>query len=932
MQPRVTAVLVARNGAQYLPRTLEALAAQVRRPDRVIFVDMSSTDSTARLLTSAPVVTAPNRRSLGAAVAFGLHAAAPVAVDNEWLWILGHDNAAHPGALSALLGAVEVAPSVAIAGPKLMRWDDPAVIANFGETLTRFGRSLAVVSEELDQAQHDIQSDILGVEAGGMLVRREVWTALGGFDPALPSVDAGLDFSVRARLAGHRVIGVPAARVATAGPPELFGRRSVSAGAQNRIRRSAQLHRRLVYSPPLALPLHWLTLVPLAILRSLVHLLAKRPGSVGGELAAGISAAFDGSVIGARRRLRRARVLGWAAVDALRMPLAEVRERRAHERSSTSVGAVERTGPGFFAGGGAWVVLFAAVAGVVAFGRFVDASALAGGALVPLSASVGELWSHVGVAWRDIGPGFLAAADPFGYLLATLGTLTFWSPSLSIVALYLVAIPLSALTAWVCAARFSVRPWAPVVAALAWAAAPPLLSSLAGGHLGAVVAHILLPTLVVALVGAARSWATAAVAALVFAAIAASTPILVPALLVLLVAWIVARPTSVHRLIGIPIPAVALVAPLVAQQLARGNWLGLVADPGLAVVNSPPSGWQLALGAPMAGLHGWESFMAGFGVAPAVAPLVVMMLLAPLAALALLALFLPGSRRSIPAMLIALLGFVTAVVGTHISVSLVGSQATPVWPGAALSLYWLGLVAAMAVALDALGKSAALPAFMAGVGVVAVALPLVTSAASGAIAVTESTGRLLPAFVSAEAANDPTLGTLELTAQPNGAIAVTVHRGLGTTLDEHSTLASTDTLLSEADARLATLAGNISSRSGFDVAAELDALHIAFLLVPDASAANALAHDRIVEALDGNRILTPIGETAYGFLWHYELLGEGEAPTGPGATDTALGVAILVGQGLVFGMTILLAIPTTRRKRVRAARVTPATSEEGGAK
>jgi hypothetical protein len=198
--------------------------------------------------------------------------------------------------------------------------------------------------------------------------------------------------------------------------------------------------------------------------------------------------------------------------------------------------------------------------------------------------------------------------------------------------------------------------------------------------------------------------------------------------------------------------------------------------------------------------------------------------------------------------------------------------------------------------------------------------------------VTESTGRLLPAFVSAEAASDPTLGTLELTAQANGGIAVTVHRGLGTTLDERSTLASTDTELSEADARLATLAGNISSRSGFDVAAELDALHIAFVLVPDASASNALAHDRIVEALDGNRILTPIGETAYGFLWHYELLGEGEAPSGPGPTDTALGVAILVGQGVVLGMTILLAIPTTRRKRVRAARVTSGTGEEGEAK
>ncbi|MFX4404575.1 hypothetical protein ABTA52_19660, partial [Acinetobacter baumannii] len=76
---------------------------------------------------------------------------------------------------------------------------------------------------------------------------------------------------------------------------------------------------------------------------------------------------------------------------------------------------------GFFAAGGAWVVLVAAVAGIVAFGHFAAAPALAGGGLAPLSATVGELWSHVGYAWRDIGPGFLGAADPFGYVLAVLG-------------------------------------------------------------------------------------------------------------------------------------------------------------------------------------------------------------------------------------------------------------------------------------------------------------------------------------------------------------------------------------------------------------------------------------------------------------------------------------------------------------------------------
>ncbi len=930
MQPRVTAVLVARNGAQYLPSTLAALAAQTRRPDSVIPVDISSTDLSPELMLKAypsQLVRASARSSFGSAISQAL-GAVPQTVENEWLWLLGHDNAPEPGALSALLGAVEVAPSVAVAGPKLMKWDAPDVIERFGETMTGLGRSLPVVSGELDQAQHDIQSDMLGVSAAGMLVRRSTWVTLGGFDPALPTADAGLDLSVRARLAGHRVVGVPTARVASAGPPELFGRRSLSAGAQHRILRFAQLHRRLSYAPALSVLPHWLSLAPLALLRCLVLLVAKRPSSVGGELIAALAAAFDAGVGPARRRIRRNRVLGWGAIDPLRMSAAEVRERRAHERALASNAPVgQRTGPGFFAGGGAWIVLVAALAGLIAFGRFANAEALSGGGLLPLSATIGELWSHVGYGGRDIGAGFVGAADPFAYVLAILGSLTFWSPSLSVVLLYLAALPLAALTAWWCAARFSTRGWGPGVAALAWAAAPPLLVSLSEGQLGAVIAHILLPTLILAIVAAARSWAMTAVAALLFAVIAASAPVLVPALVLLLVAWMAARPGSIHRLVGIVIPAAALFAPLVVQQFTRANVLALAATPGRPVLVEAPSGLQLLIGSPDGSLLDWGVFATSLGLPAGVGIVAVIVTLVPLAVLALLALFLPGSRRSIPAMVIALLGFVTAVAASHIEVSSVGAATTSIWAAPALSLYWLGLVGAAVVALEVFGVSAAAPALAAGIALAVLSVPLITSAASGGIPVAESSGRVLPAVTSAQAATQPGLGTLELTAQPDGGIAATVHRGLGTTLDEQSTLDSTNTQTTEAADRLAVLAGNLASRSGFDVAAELDALQLGFVLVPDGE---GIDRQRLVEALDGNRLLSPIGQTVNGFLWNYEALAEGAAPASPGPTDTTLGTAILVGQGVVFGLTLLLAVPTSRRRRVRSATGVAASSTSTG--
>src|SRR3954466_9695491 len=120
MQARVTAILVARNGGPYLERTIAALRAQTRIPDALVVVDAASTDATADLLMSAAptqFVSAPGRSTFGSALASALGAIGPAASEEEWLWLLGPDNAPEPDALAHLLGAVEIAPSVAIAGP-----------------------------------------------------------------------------------------------------------------------------------------------------------------------------------------------------------------------------------------------------------------------------------------------------------------------------------------------------------------------------------------------------------------------------------------------------------------------------------------------------------------------------------------------------------------------------------------------------------------------------------------------------------------------------------------------------------------------------------------------------------------------------------------------------------------------------------------------
>ena len=158
-------------------------------------------------------------------------------------------------------------------------------------------------------------------------------------------------------------------------------------------------------------------------------------------------------------------------------------------------------------------------------------------------------------------------------------------------------------------------------------------------------------------------------------------------------------------------------------------------------------------------------------------------------------LFVPGTRRAIPAMLMALLGFITAVGVTHIAVTHLGTDMVPVWSGAALSLFWLGLLGGVMVSLDAM-RSVAVPfAVLTSLTVGALAVPLLGAAYLGLAQVRSSDDRMLPAFVTVEAEAHPSVGTLVLSSVADNGIVATVQQGRGTTLDEQSTIHATATKL-----------------------------------------------------------------------------------------------------------------------------------------
>src|SRR5205823_4696378 len=159
----------------------------------------------------------------------------------EWIWLLHDDCEPAPDALEQLLAGAGRSRSSAVLGPKLKDLSDRRVVREAGITTDRAGRRLTGVEPgEIDQGQHDGSRAVLAVSSAGMLVRRDVWNQLGGFDANLPLFRDDIDFCWRAHAAGYEVRVVTDAVVyhrelsarqvrktpATGGHPRMLDRRS----------------------------------------------------------------------------------------------------------------------------------------------------------------------------------------------------------------------------------------------------------------------------------------------------------------------------------------------------------------------------------------------------------------------------------------------------------------------------------------------------------------------------------------------------------------------------------------------------------------------------------------------------------------------------------------------------------------------------------
>ncbi len=898
----------------------------------------------------------------------------PAPGPEQWLWLVHDDCEPAPQALARLLEVVDTSPSVAVAGCKQVDWSDSNQLLDVGFTTSVMGgRVRGIDVREVDQGQHDRRSDVMAVSTAGMLVRREVWEQLGGPDPALAHARDDLDLCRRARLAGHRVVVVPSAVVSHA-RARARGLREHPRRRWHRADRRDALHLRLAQTPLPLLPLALLWSVLVAPLRMTVQMVLKQPSAAWDELAALLGVlAHPLRWLRARRRTAATRVVPRRTLRPLtagpRLVLHERSDRLTVlvrsalqpdldpgpdvgdgadpdpglPREPVETGPVPEelrpltlslpagAGPGPVSLIGLGLVLAGCVAAVThavggALGRHGDV--VLGPDLLPAPTSSLQLWRLVTSSWRPVGLGLPGAADPWAAVLAVLSLPLAASPTTAVLVVLLGALPAAALSAWWAAGELTRSRWLRLVAALVWAASPPLLAAVPDGRLGAAAAHVVLPLAGLALARVVRGGrvgvrtvTAASGAGLALLVVVAGAPCLaLPALLAVLVTAVLARARAV--LVWTVLVLGAGLSPWWRQVALQPRLL--LADPGAASgpTPAPPGvGWQL-LGLPVspAQLLGGAGGVAAqrlhdLLVLPARLPGTPAGWLAVAAVagsaltlvLALPALVGPRWPAAAGACLLGAGGLAVALAAERQTVATVATGAVRGWPGPGLSVLLLGAGCAALgtaeAAARALGRrpplrlpaprrertARAARAGLAGVAAVLLgALPALTLLAwsvgtAGAAARGGTVRRVdalaLPAAAVAQAQGPAATRTLVL-RPVDGTVRWQLARSGVPLIGQASAVAPAGAPEQDAAVVLPVL-GRLLAGQQTDARAGLLSIGVSSVLLLDPEEATALA-------LDASPGLVRVGAPSGALMWQVQLAVSGSAGpdgnqvTGPG--------------------------------------------------
>jgi GT2 family glycosyltransferase len=216
----VSAIIVNYNGAAFIGPAIESLERQTRPPDEIIIVDNASSDGSADLIRTRH----PNAKLIECRFNAGFDEGVNIGLRHStgsYIALLNSDATADHQWLAMLLAVLDRNPNAGVSEGKVYFDDGSQRIDQAGAFFNNLGNYWGRGYRELDQGQYEQETEVAGVTACAMLVRRD---ALGGepiFDSSFFMYGEELDLTIRLRSRGWSIIYTPGAVVFHAGMKSL---------------------------------------------------------------------------------------------------------------------------------------------------------------------------------------------------------------------------------------------------------------------------------------------------------------------------------------------------------------------------------------------------------------------------------------------------------------------------------------------------------------------------------------------------------------------------------------------------------------------------------------------------------------------------------------------------------------------------------------
>jgi N-acetylglucosaminyl-diphospho-decaprenol L-rhamnosyltransferase len=262
--PELVVITVSYHSDEVLPGFISSVRTATRRPHGIVIADNAPTEHARAIAVRAGAEYLPMTRNAGYGGAVNA-AVRTLGPDVQWILISNPDVQLLPDSVDILLEHLTQDPQVGAAGPRVLNADGSTYPSARAVPSLRTGIGHALFANiwkanpwtrtyRADSDHDDSPRDAGWLSGSCLLVRRDAFGAVGGFDEGYFMYFEDVDLGVRLAEAGYRNLYVPAAHVLHSGA------HSTSGEAPRMIAAHHESARRFIgrrYRGPLLAPIRW---------------------------------------------------------------------------------------------------------------------------------------------------------------------------------------------------------------------------------------------------------------------------------------------------------------------------------------------------------------------------------------------------------------------------------------------------------------------------------------------------------------------------------------------------------------------------------------------------------------------------------------------------------------------------------------------------